>query len=45
MYKLTLTDHSEQVTALQFSLDDRFLLSTSLDKTIIVWDTLTFEKI
>ncbi len=43
--QFALSGHSERTTSIAFSADSRFLASTSLDDTAIVWDLLTRQKI
>ncbi len=43
--KFILTGHKNAVQSLAFSEDGRFLVSTSWDRTAIVWDVLTKEII
>ena len=37
-FEFKLTRHQDFVTSLRFALDDRFLISSSLDRSIAVWD-------
>ena len=43
--KFRLEGHDDTVQSIAFSADNRFLVSTSWDKTSIVWDLLTREPI
>jgi hypothetical protein len=43
--QFALAGHSERTTAIAFSRDSRFLSSTGLDNSAIIWDLLTQQKI
>lgn len=43
--QFVLSGHSERTTAITFSSDSRFLASTGLDDTAIIWDLFTRQKI
>lgn len=41
----TLTDHSDEITGLLFSLNGRTLISSSLDRTIKLWSSRSGEEL
>ena len=43
--QFVLSGHSERTTAIAFSSDSRFLASTGLDDSAIIWDLFTRQKI
>ena len=43
--RYTLNGHTETVQSLSFSPDNRFLVSSGWDQTVIAWDLLTRQKI
>ena len=43
--QFVLSGHSERTAAIAFSSDSRFLASTGLDDTAIIWDLLTRQKV
>ncbi|MDC3255959.1 hypothetical protein OAU93_01015 [bacterium] len=43
--QFVLSGHSERTAAIAFSSDSRFLASTGLDDSAIIWDLLTRQKI
>ncbi len=43
--QFVLSGHSERTAAIAFSSDSRFLASTGLDDSAIIWDLLTRQKV
>lgn len=43
--KYTLNKHDETVQSLSFSADNRFLISSGWDETVVAWDLLTRQAI
>lgn len=43
--KMTYTGHTDEVNDIQYSLNNKYLVSGSSDKTAIIWDVLTGKEI